>query len=65
MAGEVALNYRDLSGDVVSSGISTDIRIDKNDSSNNTTDVDVEQMESDKDESVFYTSSKLIVRIYF
>ena len=65
LAGEVALNYRDLSGDVVNSRISKDITIDKNDASNNTTDVDVEQMKSDKDESVFYTSSKLIVRIYF
>ena len=65
LAGEVALNYRDLSGDDKSSRTSTNIDIDKNDSSNNTTDVDIEQMDSDKEESVFYTSSKLIVRIYF
>ena len=65
LAGEVALNYRDLSGDETNGEVVTTTRIDNVDASNNTTDVETELVKSDKEESAFYTSSKLIVRIYF
>lgn len=41
------------------------IRSDKVDASNNTTDIDIEEIKRDEKNSTFYISSKFIVRIYF
>lgn len=42
------------------------IRSDKVDASNNTTDIDIEEINKmDEKNSTFYISSKFIVRIYF
>jgi len=41
------------------------IRSDKVDASNNTTDIDIEEIKRDEKNSTFYISSRFIVRIYF